>query len=59
MATFWEIAVHLVDHMFSLHFDYLELYLFPVLVSIAEFRALFASVPDLCVLFTFVKLEYH
>ena len=23
MATFWEIAAHWVDHMFSLHFDYL------------------------------------
>ena len=22
-ATFWEIAAHLVDHMFSLYFDYL------------------------------------
>ena len=23
VATFWEIAAHSVDHMFSLYFDYL------------------------------------
>ena len=29
MATFWEIAAHSVEHMFSLYFDYL---LYPVVV---------------------------
>ena len=34
---FGEIAAHLVDHMFSLYFDYLLFYLFPVLVLRAGF----------------------
>ena len=32
MATFWEIAAHSVDHMFSLYFDYLLYYLVRILV---------------------------
>ena len=32
MATFWEIAAHSVDHVFSLCFDCLWGWLFPVLV---------------------------
>ena len=41
------LAAHTVDHMFSLYFDYLLYWLFPVLVL----RVLIASVPDLCILF--------
>ena len=37
MATFWEIAAHSVDHMFSLYFEYLYFLLFPVLVLRAIF----------------------
>ena len=37
MATFWDIAAHSVDHMFSLYFDYLLFNLFPVLVLEAGF----------------------
>ena len=37
MATFWERAAHPVDDMFSLYFDYLSFWLFPVLVLRAEF----------------------
>ena len=36
MATFWEIAVHSVDHLFSLYFDYfviLVIIYFVILVS--------------------------
>ena len=32
MATFWERAAHLFDHMFSMYFDYLYLKLLSVLV---------------------------
>ena len=43
---FWEIAVHSLDHMFSLYFDYL-VKLFPVLVLRPELGFKIASVPDL------------
>ena len=57
MATFWEIAAHLVDHMFSFVFR-----LFVILV-ISHFGfegwvwVLIASVPDRCILFTFIILK--
>ena len=57
MATFWEIAAHSVDHMFSFVF-----LLFVILV-ISRFGfeiwiwVLSASVPDLCILFTFMNVE--
>ena len=38
MANFWEIAAHSVDHMFSLFFDYLKLWLLSVLVLRVGFR---------------------
>ena len=53
MATFWEIANHSIDHMFSLYFDYY------VILVISRFgfegwiAVLIASVHDLCILFTF------
>ena len=53
VASFWEIAAHSVDHMFSL-------YLLFVILVISRFGfegwiwVLFASVPDLCILFTFI-----
>ena len=37
MASLWEIAAHSVDHMFSLYFDYLQFYSFPVCVLSEEF----------------------
>ena len=49
MSTFWEIAAHSVDHMLSLYFDYV--------ISRFGFEGWFwvlvASVPDLCIIFTF------
>ena len=47
MATFWEIAAHSVDHMFSLYFDYQCSFEGWIWVLIA-------SVPDLCIVFTFM-----
>ena len=55
VATFWEIADHSVDHMFSLYFDF-------VLLVISRFGfegwiwVPIASVPDLCILFTSTKI---
>ena len=50
MATFWKIAAHSVDHMFSLYFDYLH-----YVISRFGFEGwiwvLIASVPDLNILF--------
>ena len=37
MTTFWEIAAHSVDHMFSLYFDNLYYKVFPALVLRAGF----------------------
>ena len=37
MATLWEGAAHLVDHMLSLYFDYLQFKLFSVLALSAEY----------------------
>ena len=56
MATIWEIAAHSIDHMFSFVF-----WLFVILViSHSGFegwiRVLIASVPDLCILFTFFQV---
>ena len=52
MATFWEIAAHSVDHMLSLYFDC------DLIFSRFGFEGwiwvLIASVPDLCIFFTFV-----
>ena len=56
MPTFWEIAAHSVDsvnHMFSLYFDHY------LILVISRFGlecwswVLIASVPALCILFTF------
>ena len=55
MATFWEIAAHLVDNMFSFVFWLI------VILVISRFGfegwlwVLMASVPDLCILFTFLR----
>ena len=53
VATFWELAAYSVDHMVSLYFDYLIL-----VISRFGFEGwiwvLIASVPDLCILFTFM-----
>ena len=49
MATFWEIAAHSADHMFSFYFDF-------VILAFSRFGfeswilVLIASVPDLCIL---------
>ena len=58
MATVWEIAAHSVDHMFSVHVCF---WLFVVLViSCFGFEVWIwdpiASVPSLCILFTFLYL---
>ena len=56
MATFGEIAAHSVDHMFSFVF------LLFIIVVISRFSfegwiwVLVASVPDLCILFTFMEI---
>ena len=55
---FWEIAAHKVDHMFTLYFDYLLYYLFPVLGFKDWSWVLIASVPDLCIIVTFILLSY-
>ena len=44
MATFWEIAAHSVDRMFSLYFGFE-----------GWIGVLIASVPDFCILFTLSK----
>ena len=55
MATFWEIAAHSVDHMLSLYLS--------VILVISRFGfkgwiwVLIASVPDNCILFTFIVGE--
>ena len=53
MATFWEIAAYSVDHMFSLYFDFFVI----LVISCFGFEGwswvLIASVPDLCIFFTF------
>ena len=59
MATFWEIAAHSVDQMFSLYFDYFVI----LVISRFDFEGwiwvLIASVPDICILFTFINIyEY-
>ena len=56
LATFWEIAAHSVDHMFSFVF---LLFVISV-ISHFDFEGwiwiLIASVPDLCILCTFKPL---
>ena len=60
MATFWEIAAHSVDHMFSLYFDYLYL----LVISRFGFEGwrwvLIASVQDLIIayFFTFITQQF-
>ena len=55
MATFWEIAIHSVDNNMIVMFVF-WLYVFLV-ISLFGFKGrvcvLIASVPDLCILFTF------
>ena len=53
-GNLWEIAVHSVDHMFSLYFDCFFRFGFEGWIWV-----LIASVPDLCILFTFIigKIE--
>ena len=54
MATFWEIAAHSVDHMFSLYFVILVISGFGFEGLIWD---LIASVPDLCIRFTFILVK--
>ena len=49
MATFWEKAAHSIHHMFSLCFDYITCFGFECWIWL-----LIASVPGLCILFTFI-----
>ena len=57
MATFWEIAAHSFDHMFSMYFDC-------VILVISRFCfegwiwVQIASVPDRCILFTFCLMLF-
>ena len=53
MATFWETAAHSVDHMFSLYIQYLYYQLFPLFGFEGWISVLIASVPELCMPFTF------
>ena len=52
MATFWEKSAHSVDHVFSLHFDY-------VILAFSRFDyeggiwVLIAPILGHCILFTF------
>ena len=55
MATFWKIAAHSVDHMFSKCI--LTILVIPVLVLRAGFGNLISSVPGLCKLFTFYSVR--
>ena len=60
MSTFWKIAPHLVDHMFSSYFEYIVLVI--LVISLFGFEGmilvLIGSVPDLCILFTFCNFSY-
>ena len=53
MATFWERAAHSVGHMFSLYFDYFLIVVIPRFGFEGWIWVLIASVPGLCILFTF------
>ena len=59
MATFWEIAAHLVGHILSLSFIYLYFYLFPILVLRAGFGILIATDPVHYFSITFVPVSGH
>ena len=52
MVTFTEIAAHSVDHMLSLYFDFVILVIFRFGL-VGWICVLIASVPDLCILFTY------
>ena len=53
MATFWEIAAQSVDHMFSFVFCLFVILVFSRFGFEDWIWVLIASVPGLCILFTF------